>query len=148
MHMCRLRRDQDHICTTMINRLLYKADSNINLSSMVTQQDFLNTLQQRLMNEATAGDVLAAMATIRERLSAASNLRVVMATDVHSLPHPSPIQPWDKFLPPQSDMERYNHCVIYVKDGCHYFDGLISPSILYDQLSVYMEKVLSVVSYT
>ena len=97
----RLRRNGGHVSRTLIRRLLYKADSNPNLTNMVTQQDFLKTLQQKLKKKATAGDIIAAMATIRDRLTAASNLRVVMATDVHSLPHPSPVQPWDKFLPSQ-----------------------------------------------
>ena len=78
----------------------------MNLTNMVTQQDFLKSLQQKLKKKATAGDVVAAMATIREKLTAVGNLRVVMATNVHSLPHPSPLEPWSKFLQPQSNTER------------------------------------------
>ena len=82
---------------TMTSRLLYTEDSNPNLTNMVTQQDFLKSLQQNLKKKATSGDVIAAMATIRERLTAADNLRVVMATNIHILPHPSPVAPWLSF---------------------------------------------------
>ena len=103
-NLCRLRRDGRHVSRTLLRKLLYTADCNTNLTSMVTQQDFLKALQLKLKKKATSGDVIAAMATIRERLTAVSNLHVVMATDVHSLPHPTPLEPWTKFL---SNTERY-----------------------------------------
>ena len=89
---------------------------------MLTQQDFLKSLQQKLKKRATSDDVIAAMATIREKLTAANNLRVVMATDVHSLPHPSPLKPWSNFLP-QSNRMRYSvhiHMLVRHTDNGHY----------------------------
>ena len=103
---CRLRRDGRHVSRTLLRKLLYADDCNTNLTNMVTQQDFLKNLQQKLKKKATASDVIAAMATIRDRLTMVGNLRIVMATNVHSLPHPSPLEPWGMFLQPQSNTER------------------------------------------
>ena len=76
----------------------YSADCSHNVASMVTQLRFLTSLTAKL-KDASADGVLQDMAQLRDALTSPDNLRIFMAANVSSLPHPSPLDPWKNFVP-------------------------------------------------
>ena len=72
---------------------LYVPHSTPNISSMMTQLSFLTALASRLKE--TPQDVVAEMGVVRDRLTAAENLRVFVTADISALPAEThPLQPW------------------------------------------------------
>ena len=78
------------------------SESTHNLSSMVTQMQFLTSVQTKLKDPSSADQLLTDLKHLRERLTSPDNLRIVMATNVNSLPHANPLDPWLGFLPQSS----------------------------------------------
>ena len=77
-------------------------ESTHNLTSMVTQMQFLTSVQTKLKDPSSSDQLLTDLKHLRECLTLPGNLRVIMATDINSLPHANPLDPWLQFLPQSS----------------------------------------------
>ena len=85
-----LPQGQDPLC------VLFCAESNSNLCSMVTQLQFLTSLLTKLKDPSTSEGVIQNMASLRDTLTSPDNLRVIMSTNINTLT--TPLTAWEGFL--------------------------------------------------
>lgn len=94
------KRMGENILFSLLKCIVYKEDSNVKQTSLVTQQKFLTKVLAELgADGGAAATVIQVLNGIREKLTVPANFKVHMAADWTSLREKDVLGPWKEYLP-------------------------------------------------